>query len=51
MFNPVDTKTDFVAMGRRTLDWRERNNIPAKYRARKSGSSYSDNPLLINTPT
>ena len=38
MFNPVDTKTDFVAMERRILDWWERNDIPAKHRARKSGA-------------
>ena len=54
MFNPVDTKTDFVAMERRILDWWERNNIPAKYRQRNAGAnkthSFIDGPITANNP-
>ena len=54
MFNPVDTKTDFTAMERDILDWWERNDIPAKYRARNSGAdktfSFIDGPITANNP-
>ena len=54
MFNPVNTKADFVGMERDVLEWWDERGIPAKYMARNKGASktysFIDGPITANNP-
>ena len=54
MFEPVNSRVDFAAMERATIDWWNDNDIPLKYRQRNDGSdrrySFIDGPITANNP-
>ena len=54
MFEPVNSRVDFAAMERDTLDWWNENVIPLKYRLRNRESertySFIDGPITANNP-
>ena len=54
MFGPVNSRVDFAAMERDTLDWWNENSIPLKYRLRNRESertySFIDGPITANNP-
>ena len=54
MFEPVNSRVDFAAMERETLDWWNDHSIPLKYRLRNRESEYTysfiDGPITANNP-
>ena len=54
MFEPVNSRVDFAAMERATIDWWNDNDIPLKYRQRNEESdrrySFIDGPITANNP-
>ena len=54
MFEPVNSRVDFAAMERDTLDWWNDQSIPLKYRLRNRESehtySFIDGPITANNP-
>ena len=54
MFEPVNSRADFAAMERDTIDWWNANDIPRKYRERNDGVartySFIDGPVTANNP-
>ena len=39
MFEPVNSRADFAAMERDTIEWWNANDIPLKYRQRNDGAA------------
>ena len=54
MFEPVNSRVDFAAMERETIDWWNEHSIPLKYRLRNRESertySFIDGPITANNP-
>ncbi len=54
MFEPVNSRVDFAAMERETIDWWNQNDVPRKYRERNNDSdrtySFIDGPITANNP-
>ena len=54
MFEPVNSRVDFAAMERDTIEWWNANDIPRKYRERNDDAartySFIDGPITANNP-
>ena len=54
MFEPVNSRVDFAAMERDTIEWWNENDVPRKYRERNDDSartySFIDGPITANNP-
>ena len=54
MFEPVNSRVDFVQLERDMIEWWNANDIPLKYRARNEGAdkrySFIDGPITANNP-
>ena len=54
MFEPVNSRVDFVQLERDMIEWWNANDIPLKYRLRNEGAdkrySFIDGPITANNP-